>query len=105
MHPLHHAALAEGILAADPRHPPQHHRQNSADHVKHDAQGLDLEHRKGQHGQHQGHQRHPAVQIRASRLLFFSTCRQVCTKGTSSNPGSTQKRLWPTHSLSIITPS
>ena len=64
MHPLHHAALAEGILAADPRHPPQHHRQNSADHVKHDAQGLNLEHREGQHGQHQGHQRHPAVHIK-----------------------------------------
>ena len=78
MHLFHHAALAEGVLAADPGHPAQQHRQNDCRRGKYDPQDRDAEHGKGQHGQHQCDQRDPTkdieYRVRHPTAVVLSVC-------------------------------
>ena len=63
MHLFHHAAFAEGVLAADPRHPAQQCHQNHGGCGEHNAQNRDAEYGKRQCSQHQRHQRNSPKNI------------------------------------------
>ena len=63
MHPFHHAALAEGVLTANPGDPAQHRQQNGDGRHEQNAQYRQVKHGKGQRGQRRRNQRQSAEEI------------------------------------------